>query len=264
MENEWRQSGPLKLERGMGFTVKACFGDAALVLASRNASATQTYHPYWRYEMPDPNRVPLHIVVRCHPEQESFNASMATAYCAGVRQHGHKAFVRDLYSMGFDPVLKSVERTGTDAAFRQMPDVLDELAIIHDAAVFVLIYPIWFGGPPAMLKGYIERVLGTGALPLQLPQETASGVLKHKRLVSFTSSATDEHWLATQGQLESLISGFDRYIEHGFAMKPSEHVHFGSITTGMDPQLIEQHLQEVKAKARQLCQALDQEAVSAA
>ncbi len=201
---------------------------------------------------------PLHIVVRCHPEQDSFNASMATAYCAEVRQHGHEAFERDLYSMGFDPVLKSVERPGM--AFRQMPDVASELEIVSRAAVFVLIYPIWFGGPPAMLKGYIERVLGTGAMPLQFKQEAATGVLKNKRLISFTSSATDEHWLATSGQLESLISGFDRYIEHGFAMRPSEHFHFGSITSGMEPKVIEQKLHEVKERARLLCQSIDQKA----
>lgn len=201
---------------------------------------------------------PLHIVIRCHPEQESFNASMTAAYCAEIRQHGHEAFVRDLYSMGFDPVLKSVERPGT--AFRQMPDVKNELEIISRAIVFVLIYPIWFGGPPAMLKGYIERVLGTGALPLQFQKQLATGVLKNKRLVSFTSSATDEHWLATNGQLESLISGFDRYIEHGFAMQPSEHFHFGSITSGMEPAAIEQKLDEVKARARLLCEGLNQEA----
>ncbi|MEO8723385.1 MAG: NAD(P)H-dependent oxidoreductase [Sphingobium sp.] len=208
--------------------------------------------------MPDSNHVPRHIVVRCHPEQESFNASMATAYCAEVRQHGHEAIVRDLYSMGFDPVLKSVERPGM--GFRQMPDVLNELEIVGSADVFVLVYPIWFGGPPAMLKGYIERVLGTGAMPLRFMQEAATGVLAHKRLVSFTSSATDEHWLATQGQLESLISGFDRYIEHGFAMQPSQHFHFGSITSGMMPEVIEGNLHEVKARARLLCQSLDNQA----
>lgn len=212
--------------------------------------------------MPDAAQIRRHIVVRCHPEQEGFNASIARAYCAEVRQHGHAAFVRDLYSIGFDPVLKSVERPGM--AFRQMPDVANELEIIGGADVFVLIYPIWFGGPPAMLKGYIERVLGTGAMPLQFKQEVATGVLSRKRLVSFTSSATDEHWLATQGQLESLISGFDRYIEHGFAMRPSQHFHFGSITSGMEPEVIERHLHEVKARARLLCLNLDREAAVAA
>lgn len=208
--------------------------------------------------MPVAESVPRHIVVRCHPEQESFNASMANAYCNEVRQHGHQTFVRDLYSMGFDPVLKSVERVGP--GYRQMPDVVDELEIIRGADVFVLVYPIWFGGPPAMLKGYLERVLGTGAMPLQFKQRASTGVLKGKRLVSFTSSATDPHWLENEGQLGALIAGFDRYLEHGFSMQPSEHFHFGSITAGMDSAIVDGHLQDVRVQARALCESIDQKA----
>lgn len=99
-----------------------------------------------------------HIIVLSHPEQESFNASVASAYCAAARETGDKAIVRDLYSMGFDPVLRSIERPGPD--FRRLSDVEQELEIIANADVFVLVYPLWFGTPPAMLKGYVERVLG--------------------------------------------------------------------------------------------------------
>lgn len=208
--------------------------------------------------MTDTKRPFRHIVIRCHPEPESFNGAMAKAYCAEVESHGHEAIVRDLYAMGFDPVLKARERPGM--AFQPMPDVEAELAIIGGGDVFVLFYPIWFGGPPAILKGYVERVLGSGAMPLQLKQGAASGVLAKKRLVSFTSSGTDGHWLATQGQLELLISGFDRYIEHGFGMQPAEHYHFGSITAGTEPAEIERCLHEVKARAGLLCMNLDRAA----
>lgn len=212
--------------------------------------------------MTEPKRAPRHIVIRCHPEVQSFNAAMAQAYCAEVEAHGHETVLRDLYAMRFDPVLKAGERPGM--AFRELPDVQAELALIHGGDVFVLIYPIWFGGPPAMLKGYVERVLGSNAMPLQLKQEAATGVLAKKRLVSFTSSATDEHWLAVQGQLESLISGFDRYIEHGFAMQPAEHFHFGSITAGTEPAEIERCLHEVRARAGLVCLNLDQAAAQIA
>lgn len=197
---------------------------------------------------------PRHIVVRCHPEQQSFNAAMASAYCAEVRQQGHEVFVRDLYAMGFDPVLKSVERAGPDR--RTMPDVRDELDIIGGADVFVLVYPIWFGGPPAMLKGYLERVLGTGTRPDQFRQRAAPGVLAGKRMVSFSSSAADEHWLATEGQFDALITGFDRYIEHGFAMAPSEHIHFGEIVDGIDSATIDAHLAAVRVHARRVCETV--------
>jgi len=203
--------------------------------------------------------VPRHIVVLCHPEQHSFNAAMASAYCADVRQHGHDVLVRDLYAMGFDPVLKSVERAGPD--LRSMPDVRDEQAVIAGADVFVLVYPIWFGGPPAMLKGYLERVLGMGAMPARLPNHAATGVLTGKRLLSFTSSATDSEWLATQGQLDALITGFDRYIEHGFAMQKSDHVHFGAVTADLDPSVFDRHRQQVQAQARSTCAAIDEMAL---
>ena len=207
--------------------------------------------------MSDAPRRLRHVVIRCHPDQDSLNAAMAAAYTTEVEQHGHEVVLRDLYAMGFDPVLKSSERPGM--AFRETADVHDELAVIAGADVFVLVYPIWFGGPPAMLKGYIERVLGSTAMPLQFAQEASHGILTGKRLVTFSTSATESHWLATQGQMQSLVAGFDRYIEHGFAMQPSQHYHFGGITAGMEPGEITRILHEVTERARVLCLNLDRE-----
>src|SRR5579863_9114538 len=131
-------------------------------------SSTDPPRPYERHPMTETKRRYRHIVIRCHPEPESFNAAMAKAYCAEVESHGHETIVRDLYAMAFDPVLKARERPGM--AFQPMPDVETELAIIGGGDVFVLFYPIWFGGPPAILKGYVERVLGSGAMPQQIKQ----------------------------------------------------------------------------------------------
>src|SRR3546814_5234238 len=107
------------------------------------------------------SRTPKHAVILCHPKRDSFNGAVADAYCAAVRDIGHEVCLRDLYRIGFDPVLKDIERPG-DPGFQSLPDVAEEVRLISGASVFVLIYPIWFGTPPAMLKGYVERVLGTG------------------------------------------------------------------------------------------------------
>src|SRR5689334_7807943 len=102
-----------------------------------------------------------HVVIACHPEAESFTLSVARAYCDAVVDRGQGAILRDLYRIGFDPVLKAPERL-PDAPFVPSPDVRDELALLEGADAFVLVYPLWFGTPPAMMKGYIERVLGAG------------------------------------------------------------------------------------------------------
>ena len=102
-----------------------------------------------------------HAVILCHPDPHSFNAAVAQRYCETVRENGQTAVLRDLYQMRFNPVLHSDERPQThDIVFAA--DVAAEIEEIRSADVFVLIYPIWFGTPPAMLKGYVERVFGAG------------------------------------------------------------------------------------------------------
>ncbi|MEG3175777.1 NAD(P)H-dependent oxidoreductase [Sphingomonas sp. RB3P16] len=207
--------------------------------------------------MPEPmsTKPPRHVVVLCHPEQDSFNAAVAATYCATVRAHGHDVIVRDLYAMGFHPVLKSIERPGPDA--RTFDDVEAELEILRDTDVFVLVYPIWFGTPPAMLKGYVERVLGSGVMPAAVYRGAAKGVLAGRRMLSFTTSGLKEIWLDEMGQLKALTQGFDHYIEHAFAMRPSRHHHFGHVTPDMEPAWARRHLDAVKAQAVALVEELE-------
>ena len=103
-----------------------------------------------------PNTV-KHAVIACHPEHRSFTLSVAERYAKTVRGHGHEAVVRDLYRLRFNLVLRARERRGVPA-----PDVNREWGALGKPDVFVLVYPIWFGAPPAMLKGYIDRVFGAG------------------------------------------------------------------------------------------------------
>ena len=198
--------------------------------------------------MPTDQAAPRHVVILCHPEEKSFNASVAERYCASVRAAGHQAILRDLYRMGFDPVLHSAERPGPTCT--RCKDVEDELDIIRGAEVFVLVYPIWFGSAPAMLKGYVERVLGSGVESSAIQARTAQGVLTGKRLVSFTSSAASHVWLALHGQPRSLESIFDTYIADAFRMRPPKHFHFGLITPETAEFAVQCHLSDVDMRAR--------------
>ena len=202
----------------------------------------------------DPDAAPLHVVILCHPDDSSFNASVAHAYCDAVRAKGHRAILRDLYAMGFHPVLKGEERPGP--TFHLFPDVADELAILEDAVAFVLVYPIWFGTPPAMLKGYVERVLGSGAIAQDVQAGAAKSVLTGKVMVSFTSSAMREVWLSLQGQVEGLRSCFDHYIKHAFGLRTARHVHFEQIAPGMDARFVRLCLNDVRLEADKVIREL--------
>ena len=200
-----------------------------------------------------------HVVIACHPETESFTLSVARAYCAAVAAHGHEAILRDLYRIGFDPVLKAAERLPA-APFAPAPDVQVELDLLDGADAFVLVYPLWFGTPPAMLKGYIERVLGAG-----FSREMMTGPLhrRHhkllggKHLLSFSSSGSSKAWLEDQHAWRSLQTIFDGYLARAFWMDTPEHVHFGEIVEGLDAMTVAGHLRSVEAQALRLCARIE-------
>jgi NAD(P)H dehydrogenase (quinone) len=203
-----------------------------------------------------------HVVVLSHPEEDSFNAAVAARYCAEVEKHGQTAIMRDLYRMEFDPVLRAIEQPGSPA-FLESPHTAYELEIIADAAVIVFVYPIWFGTPPAMLKGYVDRVLGSDFTFRAVQAHDAKSRLEGKHLLSITSSGASLVWLEEQGQWQSLIQVFDRYLARAFSLASTEHVHFSSIVDGLSERFFEQNMEDVRQTARKMCSKVLSEALGA-
>ncbi|WP_420138409.1 NAD(P)H-dependent oxidoreductase [Sphingomonas sp.] len=202
-----------------------------------------------------PTPVLRHAVILCHPDPHSFNHAIADAYCGAVAANGQETILRDLYAMRFDPVLKAQERP-TIENFTVSADVQAELDVLRGCQAFVLIYPIWFGTPPAMLKGYVERVLGSGVNPRDVQARLPTSFLAGQRLVSFTTSAASQPWLSEQGQWQALRYVFDHYLSHAFGMQRDEHVHFASVVPGMEQRWADQHLYQVEQQARATCAAI--------
>ena len=188
-----------------------------------------------------------HAIIACHPEEASFTLSVAQRYAEAVRAHGHEAIVRDLYRMKFDPVLKANERHGNAAK-----DVGKEWAALGKVDVFVLVYPIWFGVPPAMLVGYIDRVFGAGRTRGQGGEGGPGELLAGKRLVSLTSSGSMKAWLSEKGVLGSLRTVYDRYFADVFGFVETHRFHFDGVTDGITERDVAMHLHEVEKAAREV------------
>ncbi len=198
-----------------------------------------------------------HVVVLCHPEPDSFNAAVAANYCAVIAECGQEVVLRDLYRMKFDPVLQGKERPGSPN-FLQSPHVAHELDVIADAAFLVLVYPIWFGTPPAMLKGYVDRVLGSDVSVRAIKAQNSQSRLADTHLLSITSSGASQIWLDEQGEWQSLVQVFDRYLQRAFSMASTEHVHFSSIAPGLSERFFLQYMEEVRGAARKACGIVSQ------
>lgn len=101
------------------------------------------------------------LVVYCHPVPESFGAAVRDTVLAALAERGAEVRLVDLYAEGFDPVLSTDERR----SYNDHPPCDARLAA-HlenlkwaDAVLFV--YPTWWYGLPAMLKGWLDRVWAT-------------------------------------------------------------------------------------------------------
>lgn len=199
------------------------------------------------------HRPPKHAVIVAHPEPDSFAMSVARTYVEAVGAQEQIAVLRDLYRLDFDPVLKAEERLPT-GRFTPAPDVAAELDAIDGTDVFVLVYPLWFGTPPAMLKGYIERVLGAGfSRAGGHLHQPVHPLLGGKKLLSFSSSGATHRWIEEQGVARGLQSILDGYLARAFWMDTPEHVHFGPISADLDADTAESYLAQVRRQAAAMC-----------
>ncbi len=203
----------------------------------------------------DPASPPRHLVVYANPLSTSFDHAIMENYCAEVERLGQESTVRDLYAMGFDPVLKAHERAA-DTRWGPSPDVAAELELIRQCDTVVLIYPIWFGLPPAILKGYVDRVLGAGLSFHHLQAQRGQPALIGKFLLSFSTSGTALEWLQERGQVLSLREIFDVYLWRSFGMRQSEHIMIDEIVPNMSSAHARQQLNRVRGAAERMCTIL--------
>jgi NAD(P)H dehydrogenase (quinone) len=171
-----------------------------------------------------------HAVIFAHPNAHSFTAAMAEGYAGAVEALGHTALRRDLYRMDFDPRLKSTELPFAEN-WQAAPDAIAERELLKDADVFVLFYPLWLNSPPAILKGYLERVFGVGFAYRGTSQGTTP-LLKGRQLLSFSSSGAPLYWLQQTGAFEAIRTLFDSYFAELCGLALLDHVHFGGIVPG--------------------------------
>ncbi|WP_421695687.1 NAD(P)H-dependent oxidoreductase [Aestuariivirga sp.] len=101
------------------------------------------------------------LCVFCHPRHDSFTSSLAARFAAGLEALGHEADIADLYREGFNPVLDEPDFAQFDGG--QMPaDVLAEQERYERCDGLALIFPLWWYGMPALLKGWLDRVFSAG------------------------------------------------------------------------------------------------------
>lgn len=190
------------------------------------------------------------LVVLAHPDDGSFCAQVARRWLGRTRKHHHVCALRDLYGDGFDPVLKANEQPGK-AGFAPASENIAECRRLGELGVLVLVYPVWFGAPPAMLKGYLERVVGSGVS--FAANEPRAKPLANVRLVQIATSSSSEPWLSEMGVRAALHTVYDQYVSAVFGAKQTYRLHLDSIGQSMNALHAAMQLAKIDELADRVC-----------
>lgn len=132
----------------------------------------------------------LALVVVAHPSTDSYCHALAVRAEAGLAAAGHEVIVLDLYSLVFRAEMTPEER---DAYHGETPIVdpvvAEHAALVQRAEAIVFVYPTWWSGLPAILKGWLERVLvpGVGFVLDERTNRVRPGLGQMRRLVGIST-----------------------------------------------------------------------------
>lgn len=103
------------------------------------------------------------LIVLAHPNSDSFNHAIARHAEQALRAAGHDSRLLDLYQQGFTAAMSAAERR----AYHTSEPIVDRMvhdhaALLRWADCLVFVYPTWWSSLPAILKGWLERVMVPG------------------------------------------------------------------------------------------------------
>jgi len=131
-------------------------------------------------------------VILAHPNKNSFNHAIAATIVETLHENGHDCWFHDLHGENFDPLLP-FDEFDKDASLP--PEIEQHCLEICAADGVIVIHPNWWGQPPAILKGWIDRVIRPGRAYEFLEGDDGEGIpnglLKAQSALVFNTSNTE-------------------------------------------------------------------------
>ncbi len=167
-----------------------------------------------------------HLIIYANPSKSGFNSSILEELQKTIIIHSSEYEVRDLYDMNFQPVLskKELENLKFDLS---APDVLMEQGFINRANIIHFIYPIWWTGMPAILKGYIDRVYSYG-FSYKREIDGVKGLLTEKKVFIYNTLGQSREEYENE-MFKALTLTSDVGIFNFCGMEVIRHFYFPSI-----------------------------------
>lgn len=183
-----------------------------------------------------------HLIIYSHPNPDSLNSQLKQNLVEFLWDHGHEIIVRDLNQLHFDPVLSfedmNGQRMGTVAA-----DVKREQEYISWADHITFIYPIWWTGMPAIMKGFIDRVFSYG-FAYRYDQGVQKGLLTGKQTTIINTHGKSKSEYESIGMDKALSLTSDKGIFTYTGLEINQHFFFDKADRA-DSETIEKWKQQI-------------------
>jgi putative NADPH-quinone reductase len=185
------------------------------------------------------------MIVVGHSERATLCEALGRAYANGATGGGHDARLFVLSEMSFDPILHH--------GFRKEQPLEPDLRVAYEALAWcdhlVIVFPLWCGDMPAILKGFIERILQPDLIARQETENAMNWHIfsnKSARLIVTMGMPVSIYRWWYRGHALKLLT---RNILHFIGIKPVRQTLYGMIGTSQ-PQARERWLHEVQALGR--------------
>ncbi|MEC9343532.1 MAG: NAD(P)H-dependent oxidoreductase [Pseudomonadota bacterium] len=134
------------------------------------------------------------LVVYSHPVPESYCAALRDTVVSTLKRGGHEVRLLDLYAEGFDPVMGCEERRVYNTLTADDHPMPERAGDLRWAEAMVFVYPTWWYGLPAMLKGWFDRVW-TPNLTFTMPTGgPIRPIMTHVRKVAVVTTCGAPRW----------------------------------------------------------------------
>ena len=131
------------------------------------------------------------LVILAHPNNQSFNHAIANCAVNQLQKNGHSVTFHDLYAEKFDPIL-AYEEIPTEVTLPSNIEIHCEELRLADG--IIIVHPNWWGQPPAILKGWVDRVFRPSVAYKFLEGDKGEGIpiglLKAKTAIVFNTANT--------------------------------------------------------------------------
>ncbi len=170
------------------------------------------------------NRNMKNLIIYAHPNPASLNHFFKETVIKSLEKSGHEIVVRDLNEINFNPVLSLQDMQGQRMG-QVAEDVKTEQDFITWGDQIIFIYPIWWTGMPAIMKGYIDRVFSYG-FAYRYDLGVQKGLLTGKQTIIINSHGKSNAEYEAMGMDKALALTSDTGIFTYSGLEIKRHLYF--------------------------------------